>query len=279
MAEPMVVWRRMVAGEMVALRSWLLGVALLVLPSTVLAQPADVDQLADQLAHAKDFRVRTQAALALGASKSKRAVDPLCGGLRDENATVRTAAAAGLGKLRKGGVACLKKQLAVEAKVSVKSVIERSISRIEAEVAPRITDQTKYYVALEAIDDSGRGGDAVARLFHDAAKATASALPEFAVAPREQSIESAAQLLKSHPSVKGFLLSSKVKVSYAGATLTVKIDTAIFTYPDRNLLGTFSKTLSMQGVSGPSLAAEDQLIQAGATRSIETFGPMAPKLR
>src|SRR5688572_8582896 len=41
-----------------------------------------------------DFRLRTQAALALGASKSAQAVEPLCKTLTDENVSVRTAAAA-----------------------------------------------------------------------------------------------------------------------------------------------------------------------------------------
>ena len=44
--------------------SWMLVLAALTISSAALAQPADVDQLADKLAHAKDFRVRTQAALA-----------------------------------------------------------------------------------------------------------------------------------------------------------------------------------------------------------------------
>src|SRR5690606_12062175 len=125
------------------------GLAMLVLPSTTFAQPADVDTLADQLANAKDFRVRTQAALALGASKSKGAVEPLCGGLGDENSTVRAASAAALGKLRKGGKECLKRQLAAESKESVKSVIQRSIARLDEGAAPSITDRTMFFVALE----------------------------------------------------------------------------------------------------------------------------------
>src|SRR5262245_45547724 len=70
-----------------------------------------VDRASGQLKNGDDFRVRTQAALALGASKSKRAVDPLCRGLEDSNQTVRAASAAALGKLKQGGEDCLSKRL------------------------------------------------------------------------------------------------------------------------------------------------------------------------
>src|ERR1700712_1306583 len=87
------------------------------------AAAADVDHLVQNLANGSDFRIRTQAALALGASKSKRAVEPLCGGLGDTNATVRAASAAALGRLRLGGADCLQKRLATESSDSVKSTI------------------------------------------------------------------------------------------------------------------------------------------------------------
>ena len=51
-------------------------------------------ELSTKLRTDKDFRVRTQAALALGVSQSDRAVPPLCSGLEDENHTVRAASAA-----------------------------------------------------------------------------------------------------------------------------------------------------------------------------------------
>jgi HEAT repeat protein len=71
---------------------------LLVCAVVVAAIPASaadkIDKLSSQLKSADDFRVRTQAALALGASKSKRALKPLCAGLEDSSATVRAASAA-----------------------------------------------------------------------------------------------------------------------------------------------------------------------------------------
>jgi HEAT repeat protein len=68
-----------------------------------------VPYLVEQLRTSEDYRVRTQAALALGASGEDAAVKPLCGALDDGNASVRAAAAAALGKLGKpAGAPCLK---------------------------------------------------------------------------------------------------------------------------------------------------------------------------
>src|SRR6478736_3225616 len=87
---------------------------------------ADVDYFIDQLTNATDFRVRTQAALALGASEDKAAVSPLCNALDDTNDTVRSAAAAALGRLKNPkGLPCLKAHLG-ESSPSVLSVIDRS---------------------------------------------------------------------------------------------------------------------------------------------------------
>src|SRR5262245_5603130 len=89
-----------------------------------------VDRAAGQLKTGDDFRVRTQAALALGASKSKRAVDHLCRGLEDSSQTVRAASAAALGKLKMGGEDCLSKRLDGESNEMVKSSIKKALSQI-----------------------------------------------------------------------------------------------------------------------------------------------------
>src|SRR5689334_1980745 len=64
-----------------------------------------------------DFRVRTNAALALGSTNDEAAVSPLCGGLDDPNDVVRQAAAAGLKRLAKPSAAgCLKRRAEIESK-------------------------------------------------------------------------------------------------------------------------------------------------------------------
>ena len=98
-----------------------------------LAHAESVDVLADRLQNASDFRVRVQAALALGTSNDSAAVKPLCDGLDDSNTAVRSAAAAALGRLgMKSGVSCLKNRLGSESNASVTAQIRRSIGQIES---------------------------------------------------------------------------------------------------------------------------------------------------
>src|SRR3954469_8315997 len=116
---------RWVPMRRLALAALLCGVGFMAERPAVAEEPADVDHLVQNLSGGTDFRIRTQAALALGASKSKRAVEPLCSSLADQNATVRAASAAALGRLRLGGSECLQKRLASEASATVKSAIQK----------------------------------------------------------------------------------------------------------------------------------------------------------
>lgn len=254
-------------------------VALVVLGITSTARADKVDELSKQLREAKDFRVRTQAALALGASKTSRAVEPLCGGLDDKSSTVRAASAAALGKLAKGGRECLQSRLDEEDKDSVRKLITKAIARLEKASGPTITDQHKYYVLFEIKDETGRGTEAIASLVYKGAAVGIKPLDEFALASATQSQEEAKALLAQHPNLNSVMLSTKVFSSFSGGTLTVKLEVAIFTFPDKNLKGTFSKTLSMSGLSSKSEAAENELIQTAAERAVKTYSEQAHKIR
>ncbi len=243
------------------------------------ARADKVDELSTQLRTAKDFRVRTQAALALGASSSTRAIEPLCGGLDDRSSTVRAASAAALGKLAKGGLDCLKRQLEKEEKDAVRKLIAKAIERLEEVAAPTITDAHKYYVLFEVKDETGRGADAVTAVVQKGAQLGVQTLNEFVLAPAAQSEEDAKALLAKHSQLAGGLLSTKVYSTFAGGTLTVKLEVAIFTFPDKNLKGTFSKTVSMSGLAAKSEAAENELIQAAAEGVVKTYSQAAPKIR
>lgn len=231
-----------------------------------------VSRLAKQLEDAEDFRVRTQAALALGASKSKSAVKPLCKALRDSNTTVRAAAAAALGKLAKGGESCLEKRLAKEKSSSVKSVIRKSLAKME-DSAPSIDSSTKYYVAIaEVSDKTERGGTAIERLTRKTLRKHLSKQDGFVVAPKDETKESAKALLAKHSKVTGFFLTPKVrKPSYAGGNLKVKVQVTVFTYPGKALKGMIPKSLTQQGVDGPDEDTEDELISMAFERALSQF--------
>src|SRR5262245_3262661 len=109
----------------------LLSIVVWTAPSSA-AEGGRVPFLIDQLKNATDFRLRTQAALALGASEDPVAVSPLCGGLDDPSDSVRSASAAALGKLKNpGGLVCLKRHSG-DSSASVRSVIDRSVQILES---------------------------------------------------------------------------------------------------------------------------------------------------
>ena len=249
------------------------GLGFLAVRSAMAEEPADIDHLVQNLSGGSDFRIRTQAALALGASKSRRAVEPLCSALADPNATVRSASAAALGRLHQGGSECLQKRLANEPSDTVKSAIQKALD-------PVFTSETKYYVAIGKIaDKTGRGGDEVDDIVHGAMANAAAALPVFAVAPAGETLADAKRRLSSHANVKPVFLSPRVPApDYSGGNLTIRIEVAMFSYPDKSLLGSFTTKLTQQGVSSPDKDTENELIRDTAERALEKFTQAAARL-
>ena len=259
----------------------LMMVALVVLTTSAPHADERVARLGRLLLESDDFRVRTQAALALGASKSKEAVEPLCKGLDDASSSVRAASAAALGKLRKGGLACLRTRLPKENEGgSVRAVIQNAIERLEgAEEAPVFTDATQYYVAVEIADKSGREGGDVAEVVRSAMAKAAGRMPSVALAPKGEAAPQATKVLGEHQSVTGYLLSTKIQPpKYTGGALKVKVEVAIFTYPARALKGSYGVGLTQPGVSSPDVPSENELYQAAAERVMEKFLEAAARI-
>ncbi|HEY4104812.1 MAG TPA: HEAT repeat domain-containing protein, partial [Polyangiaceae bacterium] len=237
----------------------LLGGVVFIATRPALADDADVDHLVQNLSNGSDFRIRTQAALALGASKSKRAVQPLCSGLNDANATVRAASAAALGRLHLGGSECLQKRLTNESSDTVKSAIMKALD-------PVFTSETKYYLAIgKTADKTGRGGDEIDSLVRGAMAGGAGAQSMFAVAPAGETVTDAKRRLGAHSGVKPFFLSPKLAApEYGGAGLTVRLEIAVLNYPEKTLIGSYTTKLTEPGVTSPDRASENDLIKTAA---------------
>ncbi|HEV8550038.1 MAG TPA: HEAT repeat domain-containing protein [Polyangiaceae bacterium] len=242
----------------------------------------DIDRMIDNLKNGGDFRVRTQAALALGASHSPRATEPLCTGLADLNTTVRAAAAAGLGKLQIGGAECLSARLATEPSPIVKSAIQKALEQVAggAGPAPAIGPDTKFYISIgKTTDKSGRTGDGIDRMVHQAMQGAAGTL-SIAIAPSAETPEAAKKLLAAHKGLRSFYLSPKIgPIEYSGDSLKVRIEVAIFTYPDKAMLGNYAVPLTQEGVSGKDPASEDDLVKMAAERAMEKFPAIAARIQ
>ncbi len=257
-----------------------LVVLALTLSSSVALANERIDKLALQLRSAEDFRVRTQAALALGASQSKLAVDPLCGGLGDANATVRTAAAAALGKLALGGSECLEQRLEVEAAAPVKSALKKALAAVLKAREPAFTADTKYYVAIgKSTDKTGRTNGSVDALVRRGIASAVEQEPAVLLAPRQETETEGKARLAKRKGVKGFFLTVKIDPpKYANGSLTVRLEVLIFTYPGKALKATLPMKLTQTDTAPGSEAAEDELIQDAASRAMAKFIAKADKI-
>ncbi|HEY2410356.1 MAG TPA: HEAT repeat domain-containing protein [Polyangiaceae bacterium] len=105
---------------------------LLLVPALAWGQPGP-DELADQVRHGDDFRVRVQAALQLGKSLSPDAVAPLSDALDDTNASVRAAAAAALKTLGDAHAIPALKEHRLDRSEAVRAAIAAALRSLEEE--------------------------------------------------------------------------------------------------------------------------------------------------
>lgn len=259
-----------------ALCALLSGLASFVLWSYPASAKEQWEENARLLAESKDFRVRTQAALALGTSGLKQAVGPLCRGVDDENRTVRIAAATALGRLQRGGKGCLQRRLEAESDASVKSTLEKALAQLDGGPAePSLDGETRFYVAIDKLAGPERLNAPVRAAFVKGA----SGQTGIAIAPAGEKPEQATKLLAQYRQARAFLLSPKAsKPTYEGDKLEIKLSVAILSYPDKAIVGSFSQKVSMSGVSQPDPKSEEELLVTAAESAMQKFLALAPNL-
>jgi hypothetical protein len=223
-----------------------------------------------------DFRIRAQAALALGASNDEAALQPLCQALSDPSDAVRTAVAAALGRLgRAGGVDCLKARLGAEPSPSVKAQIQKamdSISAVTGGGAPKTVPNAKYYIALSTVTNStGRSQSDVDRIVLGAIRAKLESLGRYQVAPPGESPEAARSVISAR-NLKGYFLTIAVdKFDYSNGNLRVRVKLAISGYPGKDLKGEVGPGMTQTGVSPGDKSSEDTLMGMVTGQAVEQF--------
>jgi HEAT repeat protein len=225
---------------------------------------------------ADDFKVRTSAALALGASNDDAAIQPLCSALADPSDIVRQAVAAALKRLgRASSLDCLRARAGTEGNAAVKQQIARAIESIQAggsSDSPRANANAKYYVAISAVtNNTGRAQADVDRVVLGAIKAKLDGLGAYQIAPSSESADSArAQIAKRK--LKAFYLSVLVeKFDYSDGNLRVRVKVAVFSYPGKDLRGEVPAGLTQTGVRPGDRSAEENLMGMAAGRATELF--------
>ncbi len=269
----------------------LLLLALLLFPSTAKAD-GRVAFLAARLKYppasgqADDFRVRTNAALALGATDDDGAIAPLCSGLDDPSEVVRQAVAVALKKLsRPSSRDCLERHMASEANASVKGQIKHAVDALDAAGGggsggssgspPDTTTSVanaKYYVSVSRVtNNTTRSAADVERIVHGAIASKLSDLGEYQLAPPGESSDAAKAALAKRR-LKGYYLGVSVdKLDYSDGNLRVRVKIAVFSYPGRDLRGEVPASATYPGARPGDSSAEEQLMSVVAARAAELF--------
>lgn len=220
--------------------------------------------------HADDFRVRTNAALALGATNDDAAVQPLCGAVSDGNEVVRQAAAAALKRLgRSSALPCLKSRLSVEGNADVKLQLTRAIGALESGGGggtPQVAN-AKFYVSVQ-VSNNSTGHDGAKIL--GAIKSKLGSIGGYQLAPPSES-PAAARSVIARRNLKGYYLAVSASLSDTDRGLKALIRIAVFSYPGRDLQGEVAPYAIAPGVRKGDASTEDSLLTAVAERAVEQF--------
>ncbi|MDP8999046.1 MAG: HEAT repeat domain-containing protein [Myxococcota bacterium] len=229
-----------------------------------------------------DFRVRTNAALALGATGDDAAVVPLCSALGDPSELVRQAVAVATKRLARGAsLECLRKRFPVESNAAVKLQIQRAIEAVEASggsgasngasAAPYIAD-ARYYVSISpVVNNTTRPGAEIDTAVRAAIASKLAQLGGFQLAPASESND-AAKTIIARRKLKGFYLAVSVdKLDYSEGNLRVRVKIAVFSYPGKDLRGEVPAGATLPGARPGDKSAEDELITLVSGRAAELF--------
>jgi len=219
-----------------------------------------------------DFRVRSQAALALGATSDDAAVQPLCGALSDGNDVVRQAAAAALKRLGKSSaVGCMRARLGVEPSADVKLQLTRAIESLSSGgggggSAPNVAN-AKFYVSIAVSNNAtGRDQNRISTMISN----KLDALGAYQRAPSGESPDAARGVI-SRRNLKGYYLSVSAELSDTDRGLKALVRIAVFSYPNRDLRGEVAPFAIASGARKGDTGTEDSLLQAVAERAVEQF--------
>ncbi len=124
----------------------------------------DIRALSRALSGASDFRVRVQAAFALGNTRNARNRRPLERALSDANPAVRAAAATALGRLGSTAAIAALRRASRDSSASVRMQAQRSIRTLEEGATPTAPEAAPrhraagggFYPAVQVVPEAGR---------------------------------------------------------------------------------------------------------------------------
>ncbi|WP_272425050.1 HEAT repeat domain-containing protein [Polyangium jinanense] len=250
-------------------------------PEVVRADPR-TGYLVQQLKTSEDFRVRTQAALALGASGDDAAVKPLCDALADGNDSVKVAAAAALGKLGKpSGLPCLQAAIKNEKVASAKTQMQKSIDTLKSggvAAPPPPGPDTKYYVAIEISNKTKRPAPEIETIVRSAMQTKILGKSGYAVAPKGETAAQGGKIVNGKK-LKGFYLIASVEPPvYENGNLTQIVRVSMWTYPGKALQGEFSPKLTQSDTPKTDVQSENVLMKMCVENAIDSFAKIVASM-
>ena len=257
--------------------------ALFFMPTHASADADRVKYLADRMKDSNS-QVRVSAALSLGKTGDDGAVDPLCGGLNDNEDVVRQASASAMKSLGNArGVGCLNARLSVESNSDVKAAIQRAVDALGgsgggSSGAIKDNPNAKYYISLSPVaNQTSRSQTEVEKIVLASVRAKLDGAGTVQLAPTSgESADKARQVIKDKKLKGGFYLAIGVdNFQYTDGNLKVKVKIGVFSYPNKSLLGNVDKSLTAQGVSPGDKSSEDRLLDLAAGLASEQFAQNA----
>ena len=251
------------------------------------ADEAKIAFLKDKLVESdrNDIKVRTSAALALGATNEDAAGEPLCGALTDSADVVRQAAAVALKRLNRAAtLPCLQAREPNEKNEAARVAIHRAIEAIGAGSGSdgggndpiKDNPSAKYYISLSSVANAtGRQQTEVEKIVLASMRKKLDSAGSMQLAPTTETPDKARSVMKGR-GMKGFYLAIAIdRFDYSEGNLRVKVKIGVFNYPNKALLGNIDKSLTAQGVSAGDRGTEDRLLELAAGMASEQFAQNA----
>ncbi|HEY6878509.1 MAG TPA: HEAT repeat domain-containing protein [Polyangiales bacterium] len=230
------------------------------------------DFLIKMLASSDQFRVRTQAALALGSrAADPAAVNALMAALKDDHPAVRAASAGALELLKDSSALVALKVARKDKDAGARAAIEHAITTLEraaAPAAPEPSGSSVYYVAIGTPSAQvGLPAPALRELREHVVKEV-SGLNGVRIAPENEGQAAATNVLRSKKLVGYYLDSSVTKIEQKpDGALRAQVSIIVGTYPGRAMRVMLSGAATVTG-SGSGDSAKVQAVEAAFTGAL-----------
>jgi hypothetical protein len=236
------------------------------------------DFLIRMLSTSDQFRVRTQAALALGTRPPEPAsVKALSAALRDEHPAVRAASAGALEILKDPSALVALRAVRKDKDSGARSAIEHAIATLErsAKSAPAAVTPSEpepsgssvYYVAVGTPNIQGLATPSLREVRAHVIKEV-SGIGGVRIAPENEGQAQAASVLRSKKLVGYYLDSSVTKLEQKpDGALRAQVSIIVGTYPGRAMRVMLSGAATVSG-AGSSEAAKLQAVEAAFTGAL-----------